>query len=182
MLSKLVQDLHDLALSDVGALRYSKQPLELSALLTEQASLFAKHAPQLTLSLALPSQPLWVQADAQRLRQVLHNLLDNAHRYTQAGGRVVLRVRSEPHHAVIELEDSAPGVPDALLPRLFERFFRVDPSRTRTSGGSGLGLAICQRIIAAHGGHIFAAPSPLGGLKLTLQLPHLAHPETPYAG
>ena len=71
----------------------------------------------------------------------------------------------------MEFDDSAPGVPSEALPQLFERFYRVEGSRSRANGGSGLGLAICRSIAAAHGGDIAAAPSPLGGLRVSVSLP-----------
>jgi two-component system sensor histidine kinase BaeS len=74
----------------------------------------------------------------------------------------------------IDFEDSAPGVPAEALPQLFERFYRVEGSRSRANGGTGLGLAICRSIAAAHGGDIAAAPSPLGGLRVSVSLPAAA--------
>jgi two-component system sensor histidine kinase BaeS len=82
-------------------------------------------------------------------------------------------LRGQGNTLEILVEDSAPGVPPALLPRLFERMFRADPSRSRASGGSGLGLTLAARIVEAHGGTIEARPSPLGGLCIAIQLPLL---------
>mgnify|MGYP001811133834 FL=1 len=99
------------------------------------------------------------------------NLLENSCRYTDRGGAVRLRARRDADAALVDLHDTAPGVAPELLPRLFERFFRVEASRSRASGGAGLGLSICQRIVEAHEGRIEARPSPLGGLWLQLRLP-----------
>jgi two-component system sensor histidine kinase BaeS len=112
-----------------------------------------------------------VFGDADRLRQMFRNLLENSARYTDPGGRVRVAVRRDADKVAIDFEDSAPGVPAAALPQLFERFYRVDESRSRANGGSGLGLAICRSIAAAHGGDIAAAPSPLGGLRVSVSLP-----------
>ena len=110
-------------------------------------------------------------ADEARMRQLLHNLLENSVRYTAAGGRLLLQLRVEADEAVLDLHDSAPGVPPELLPRLFERFYRVEASRGRASGGSGLGLSICRRIVEAHGGRIEARASHLGGVWMGIRLP-----------
>jgi two-component system sensor histidine kinase BaeS len=112
-----------------------------------------------------------VFGDADRLRQMFRNLLENSARYTDRGGRVRVGVRRDGSRVVVDFEDSAPGVPADALPQLFERFYRVDASRSRTNGGTGLGLAICRSIAEAHDGAISAAPSPLGGLRVSLTLP-----------
>ena len=115
-----------------------------------------------------------VIANGKQLRQLLDNLLSNAVRYTDRGGivRVTLSMLAEPEHGVrLDIEDSAPTVPAADLERLFERFYRVESSRSRATGGSGLGLAICRNIAIANGGTIEAAASELGGLRITTWLP-----------
>lgn len=122
---------------------------------------------------ALPEKDFgWrVRGDADRLHQVFANLLENTLRYTHAGGR--LRITATGRAATLQLrfDDSAPAPPTAALPRLFDRFFRAEPSRSRQHGGSGLGLAICKTIIEGHGGTIGASKSELGGLCVTLSLP-----------
>ncbi|MCG2592334.1 ATP-binding protein [Ramlibacter sp. XY19] len=112
-----------------------------------------------------------VRGDPTRLAQVFANLLENTARYTQAGGRLVLHADVEDKRLVITLDDTPPAPAAADLPRLFDRFFRGDASRDRATGGSGLGLSICRAIVEAHGGRIAAQPSPLGGLRITLELP-----------
>lgn len=174
-LAQLVDDLHQLAMADVGALTYDRAPLDLTALLQQAADGFAARCAEagLSLGLDLPGHRVTLVADEGRLRQLLHNLLDNAVRYTDAGGalRLGLSVPPGSTEAAIDLHDSAPGVPEELLPRLFDRFFRVEPSRGRRHGGSGLGLAIGRRIVEAHGGRIEARPSPMGGLWIAVRLP-----------
>jgi two-component system sensor histidine kinase BaeS len=172
-LSQLVGDLHELALADVGALRYRTQALDLAALVAQEAATFATRCAdaRLHLDVQTPPTPILVQADPARLGQLLHNLLDNAVRYTDPGGTLRVQVQRQDAQAVIDLQDSAPGAPPELLPRLFERFFRVEASRGRASGGSGLGLAICRSIVLAHSGQIDARPSPLGGLWIHIRLP-----------
>ncbi|MGD9388557.1 MAG: ATP-binding protein, partial [Gammaproteobacteria bacterium] len=118
-------------------------------------------------------KPLPVHGDPDRLGQLVTNLAENALRYTDAPGRIEVAARREDGYAVLEISDSAPGVPDDALPRLFERFFRAEGSRSRASGGTGLGLAICRNIVEAHGGTIAASNSRLGGVTITVRLPLL---------
>jgi two-component system, OmpR family, sensor histidine kinase BaeS len=172
-LHKLVDDLYELSLADVGALAYRKTDLDLRELIDGTAGAFGErlHGSGLTLQLELPDQPLPAFGDERRLRQLFNNLFENSCRYTDAGGALRISARREGAHAVIDVQDSAPGVQPELLPRLFERFFRTEASRSRRSGGAGLGLSICQRIVEAHEGRIEALPSPLGGLWLRVELP-----------
>lgn len=171
VLSKLVDDLHQLSLSDVGALAYRKQATDLVQLLEVTAGSFAERyrAHQLTLKLNLPDQAPFF-GDPDRLMQLFTNLLENSLRYTDSGGRVEVTLRYESPDWHIEFDDSAPGVDKAYQAQIFERFFRTEGSRNRASGGSGLGLAICKNIAAAHGGDLHAAHSDLGGLKIALHL------------
>nr|WP_314557986.1 sensor histidine kinase efflux regulator BaeS [uncultured Pseudomonas sp.] len=172
-LSKLVDDLYELSLADVGALVYHKVQMDLGEMLRDTTQLFGERCRErgLQLQLVLPVGPLPLQADPLRLQQLINNLLENAVRYTDAGG--ALRLSAARHNGALRimLADSAPGVLPEHLPRLFERFFRVEASRSRASGGAGLGLSICQAIALAHGGKIHAEPSALGGLLVTLELP-----------
>jgi two-component system, OmpR family, sensor histidine kinase BaeS len=174
-LEKLVGDLTELALSDVGALSYRMAPLDLVAL-AQQVADAHRHALQrlgLSLSLELPEGPLHIQADAARLRQLIDNLLTNSGRYTTAPGQVVLSVFSAGERVHLSVTDSAPTVPQEELSRLFDRFFRLDPSRSRDTGGAGLGLAIVRNIVQAHQGHIAATQSALGGVRMVVDFPAL---------
>ncbi|UXH76875.1 ATP-binding protein [Roseateles amylovorans] len=173
ILHKLVDDLHELSLADVGALAYRKAPVDLRELIGITAAAFGErlHSSGLRLRLDLPDEALTVFGDERRLRQLLGNLIENSCRYTEAGGELQISARRQGRHAVVNVQDTAPGVDGEHLPRLFERFYRVEPSRSRRSGGSGLGLSICQRIAEAHEGRIEALHSPLGGLWLRLALP-----------
>ena len=174
-LTQLVNDLYDLALSDVGALTYRKEALDVVDVVDAEVQLLRRAAEerQLTLTSSLPTSSCLVSADAGRLRQLLHNVLVNAMRYTDAGGDIEVRVHAEGPDVHIDVMDSPPGVPPELLPRLFDRFFRVEGSRARATGGSGLGLAICRNIVEAHGGHIQARQAPQGGLWVAINLPRL---------
>lgn len=175
-LGKLVDDLYQLSLSDLGALDYRRRDLDLreqaAAALQPWRDPCAAAGLQLDLS-GIAGAPLMVHADPDRLGQLVGNLLGNALRYTDAPGRIEAACHQDGDRAVLRVRDSAPGVPPDALPRLFERFFRAEGSRSRASGGAGLGLAICRNIVEAHGGAITAAPSALGGLEVTVQLPLL---------
>ncbi|KHL56250.1 sensor histidine kinase efflux regulator BaeS [Xanthomonas euvesicatoria pv. euvesicatoria] len=175
-LGKLIEDLYDVSLTDVGALAYRRAPVDLAVILaTVLDGLHARFAAaQLQVQAQIDAGPLQLDGDERRLQQLLGNLLENTLRYTDAGGTV--QVRCVRRGAVLELvvEDSAPGVDADKRARLFERFYRTEASRNRASGGSGLGLAICRNIAEAHGGSIHAEASALGGLRMVLRLPALA--------
>jgi len=173
-LTALVEDLYHLALSDAGALEYRRVELDLGELLRElvRSQQATMGDAGIALGLAtLPDGALLVRGDAARLTQLFANLIANARRYTDAPGRVQIGVERSPGHWRILVDDTPPGVADALLPHLFDRLFRVDGSRNRSSGGAGLGLAIARNIVDAHGGSIAAARSPLGGLRIDIRLP-----------
>lgn len=171
VLSKLVDDLHQLSLSDEGALAYRKQATDLVQLLEVAAGSFNERyrSHGLTLTLQMPDEAPFF-GDPDRLMQLFTNLLENSLRYTDAPGQVEVRLTYEAPWWQMSFVDSAPGVDAQQQAKIFERFFRTEGSRNRASGGSGLGLAICKNIVDAHGGHIAAEHSDLGGLKIALQL------------
>ncbi|MBN9429203.1 MAG: HAMP domain-containing protein [Burkholderiales bacterium] len=171
-LSRLVEDLHLLSMSDLGALSYHREPLDLGELIDDvvgaQGHTLRERGIALDCELA---DDVRVLADGTRLTQVFGNLLQNTLRYTDAPGRLQVRLARRDGQAEVIWQDSAPGVPDAALPRLTDRLFRVDTSRSRAGGGSGLGLAIADAIVKAHDGSLHAQASPLGGVCWTLRLP-----------
>ncbi|TDO15285.1 MULTISPECIES: ATP-binding protein [Halomonas] len=172
-LSKLVDDLYELSLADAGALNYRMEALDLAALARASAEQWRPRMADagLTLTVQVPEAPVTVTADRGRVNQLLGNLLHNSLCYTDRDGEVRLSLTTRDGEAVLRLEDSAPGVPAEALERLFERLYRVEGSRSRSSGGAGLGLAICRNIVEAHGGRIEAYPSPAGGVGIRLTLP-----------
>ncbi len=172
-LSVLVDDLHSLTLTDSGALAYKMKTVNFNELVQLAADSFTGQASKkdLKLSCTSPDQPVRLQGDEQRLRQLLHNLLDNAVRYTDAGGRIVVALSKDKHQARLTISDTAPGASEGECDRMFERLYRMEASRNRNSGGSGLGLAICRNIVEAHGGKITAKPGPDDGLTITTTLP-----------
>lgn len=171
-LTKLVNDLHQLSMSDEGALAYQKAPVDVVTLLEMAAGAFRERFASrgLTLRVAFPESAI-VFGDRDRLMQLFNNLLENSLRYTDAGGQLLISVSAAAPRVILTFADSAPGVSDEQLSRLFERFYRAEGSRNRASGGSGLGLAICVNIVEAHGGTLRAAHSPFGGVSITVELP-----------
>ncbi|GAL57461.1 two-component system sensor histidine kinase BaeS [Pseudescherichia vulneris] len=171
-LTKLVDDLHQLSMSDEGALAYQKAPMDVITLLEIAAGAFRERFASrgLTLSVSLPESAI-VFGDRDRLMQLFNNLLENSLRYTDAGGQLLISATVKPATLAMTFADSGPGVSDEQLSRLFERFYRTEGSRNRASGGSGLGLPICVNIVEAHGGTIAAAHSPFGGVSITVELP-----------
>ncbi|EIJ33736.1 ATP-binding protein [Thiothrix nivea] len=173
-LERLVGDLYDLSMSDSGALSYHKEATDIIALLRETLALHSSqlHEQELQVdTICIALTPIHIQGDPQRLQQLFKNLLENSLRYTDKPGQ--LRVSSNVENGWIDIvfEDSAPGVPDEALPRLFDRLYRVEGSRNRATGGAGLGLSICRNIVAAHDGEISAAHSALGGVEIRVRLP-----------
>lgn len=124
----------------------------------------------LTLHYALPDS-MTVFGDPDRLMQLFNNLLENSLRYTDSGGGLHISAEQRDKSLFLTFADSAPGVSDEQLQKLFDRFYRTEVSRNRASGGSGLGLAICVNIVHAHNGHLHAAHSPFGGVSITVELP-----------
>jgi Signal transduction histidine kinase len=172
-LGKLVDDIHDLSLADVGGLSFRFGDVNLEPLVHEviDASRSTLDARRIRCEVSAPAQEVVVRGDPHRLRQLFTNLLANSMRYTHEGGILRVALRRSDNRGVVDWEDSEPGVPADALPRLFDRFFRVEHSRSREGGGSGLGLAICKSIVDAHGGCIDAQGSALGGVRVQVQLP-----------
>ena len=172
-LGHLIDDLHQLSQSDVGALEYRMAPLVIGELIESQLQLASASIDDagLTLSLQGLEQPWLINADERRLSQLINNLLQNSVRYTDAPGTVHISLVSVDKHIVLTWEDSAPGVTQEELTHLFEPLYRAEQSRSRAYGGAGLGLSIATRIIQAHNGSIDATQSDYGGLKLVISLP-----------
>ncbi|WP_319381025.1 ATP-binding protein [Thiomicrorhabdus sp.] len=179
LLNRLIEDLYQLSLSDVGALQYRMKCLDFKDLL-EQVLRSQKPAigeKGLALDLNLENERFWVKGDEGRLTQMLNNLLQNSINYTDSmsdnGRKGWIRVSLQKGTGSLNLriEDTAPGVEEEHLRKLTERFFRTEPSRNRRSGGAGLGLSIVRRIVEAHGGKILLNASELGGLDIRIELP-----------
>ncbi len=172
-LSRLVEDFHLLATSELRSLPCEFEPVAPAALLQAAIERIAPRAKARGLVIEAPLPQVLPAAcwDAVRISQLLANLLENSLRYTEAPGLLQISVRSLGAALEIRLEDTPPGVADGELDRLFDPLYRVDPSRSRAFGGSGLGLAIARAIALAHGGKLRAEASSLGGLAMVLTLP-----------
>ena len=124
-----------------------------------------------TLTSAMASEPLIAELDRTLIQRAVGNLVSNAVAHTPEGGTVALRVSAEAANVRIEVSDTGTGIPAEALPRVFDRFFRVDPSRSRASGGTGLGLSIVQGIAQLHRGNVEITSQPGVGTQVTLSMP-----------
>ncbi len=174
-LTRLVDDLYQLSLSDLGALDYQFHPVELvthlNVLVNGFQTRFATR--QIKLNFQAHCTNAYIHGDGMRLAQLFSNLLENSFRYTNEHGICRVTLFEQINQIFIYVDDSAPAVATEELPLLFERFHRVDKSRQRQTGGAGLGLAICQNIVKAHNGQIHAQLSELGGVKMVVVFPTL---------
>lgn len=171
-LNLLIDDLFELSLSDIGALAYNKQPLLLPALIKLCIQGFQVKAQEAGLQLhdLITDDHIEVVADPKRLEQLFSNLLENSIRYTDRGGRIEISLVKVNREVQIHIQDTAPGVPEDQQIKIFERLYRLETSRNRSTGGAGLGLSICKNIVTAHQGKIEAYTSPLGGLGIQISL------------
>jgi two-component system, OmpR family, sensor histidine kinase BaeS len=175
--SRIVHDLHDLSLIEsqpFQAVLTVVHPLEV---LDETLRSFAPRFEQRDIRIETKGGELKqavIMADADRLKQLFSNLLENVLRYVHAPGRLTIFPELKAGRLSLAFEDSGPGVPEALLPRLFDRLYRVDMARSRAQGGSGLGLAICKSIVESFGGEIDASQAAAGGLRIAITLPVLS--------
>jgi signal transduction histidine kinase len=172
LLQRLVEDLRLLSLADAGQLQLVKTEVNVCDLLTGVADSARAVADDkgVALHVDVPAEPIVLLADADRMRQVVSNLVSNALRYTPAGGAAILRVRQTGDRIAISVSDSGQGISGGDLAHVFDRFYRADAARARASGGSGLGLAIARALIEAHGGTI-QVESELGlGTTFTITL------------
>ncbi|HPE60270.1 MAG TPA: ATP-binding protein [Thiolinea sp.] len=170
-LQRLIEDLYQLSLSELGGLHYSFSPLYLDQLLEQLVTGLQPRAQAAGLSLNLETGPGRVMADRHRMEQLVTNLLSNALAYTDTPGRVEIELYRARGQVIVIVEDSPPGVPADECRKLFDPLYRREESRNRRLGGAGLGLAICSNIAHAHRGSISARPSRLGGLCVELRLP-----------
>ncbi len=172
-LNALLEDLLLLARLESRHEKIEKAPLQSAALLraTDTDWTAKLRAKQLTLSVDAADDLPRVDGDVRRIEQVIHNLLENAVKYTEAGGRIALRARLAGDLMEVRVEDTGRGIPPADVPHIFERFYRADKARTREQGGTGLGLSIVKHIVQLHGGTA-AAESRYGeGTTILLRLP-----------
>ena len=176
----LVDDLLDLSRIESGVWTPEPIDLELTAVTLEAWSGFDRRPDDAGINLTTDiPEGLTVHVDADAMRQILRNLLDNAIRYAPSGTSVTVTARRGDGHAHMTVEDEGPGIPTAHLERVFERFYRIDAARSREAGGTGLGLSIVKHLVVAHGGDVGIESEVGRGTRVWLVLPTSPDPETP---
>jgi two-component system, OmpR family, sensor kinase len=177
-MSKIVDDLLTLAHRDENRLELLLEPVDLGEVAAGVAAQLGPLAEAARVQLGVEAAPgAAVLADRTRLTQVVTNLVDNAVKFTGAGGSVRVRVWAAADGAGLAVADTGPGIAPEHLRKVFDRFYRLDAARNRTGGGSGLGLAICRELVEAHGGRIWAESAVGAGSTFSLALP--VQPPTP---
>ncbi len=170
-MSELVRDLLELARLDAAPEGLQIQAVDLLALATEAVHHLQPAADQKRVILDLTGNPLLVPGDRAKLLRLLLNLLDNAVKFAPSDSRVQVHIARDGDYAILTVGDTGPGIKEADLQRIFDRFYRVDAARTRAEGGTGLGLAIARQIVLAHGGSIRADSNPGRGTVITVRIP-----------
>lgn len=172
-LGRLIEDLLDLSRIESGRWKIYREPVHMVELIRETAGRLTAKAAQvgIDLRLELPDHLPTITGDPGRLAQVMLNLMDNALKYTPKGGTITVTAWEEGPWVRVSVVDTGVGIPPADLPRIFERFYRVDKARSRATGGTGLGLSISKHIVEAHGGQISVQSDVGKGAAFTFSLP-----------
>ena len=172
LLTRLIEDLQDLALAESGQMQLSLRTCDLSGLIRDAAAAVQPRAQAKEIALTFEESPeLTIQADPQRIGQVLRNLLVNAVTHTPNNGEIRVSAGQHNGHVQLSVKDNGTGIPEDDLPYIFERFYRVDKSRSRSTGGVGLGLTIAKRLIEAHDGQIEVLSEAGKGSEFLVTLP-----------
>ena len=171
-ISNLVNDLYELTLADLGAMKYQMREMDIGSCLEEVIDSYRDRleSSEIKLSKSIQTVSAFL-GDSYRLEQLFTNLIENTLRYTDSPGELDIQLIEEKNSILIRFSDSAPDVDKDVIEKIFDRFFREELSRSREKGGAGLGLAICHEIVEAHSGQISASPSDLGGLSIQISLP-----------
>jgi two-component system phosphate regulon sensor histidine kinase PhoR len=174
-MQRLVDDLLDLSRIESGRWQPDAEPVDVATAAEEVWNGLADRRSEREVTFAMEIAPdaALVLADADGVRQILTNLIDNALRYTPAGGRIVCRTERRDGGLTLSVIDSGQGIAGDHLPRIFERFYRVDSSRSRAEGGTGLGLAIVKHLLEAHGGRVWAESERGRGTAVHCWFPNL---------
>ncbi|HEX3234337.1 MAG TPA: ATP-binding protein [Gemmatimonadales bacterium] len=172
-MQRLVDDLLDLSRIEAGRWRPNPEEVDASAIAEEAWTALGDRAANSGIGFSAESDPdaRTVTVDPDALRQILTNLIDNGLRYTPAGGHITCRITATAGGTSIAVRDTGSGISREHLPRIFERFYRADPSRSRADGGSGLGLAIVKHLVEAHGGRVTAVSERGQGTTVTVWFP-----------
>lgn len=171
-LTVLISDLLSLSEMESGNFRLKLAPIPLAATVRHAAALLEMKSAgkKIAIRLGDMDEGVYVMADQGRIEQVFINLLDNAVKYTPSGGTVSIEMAVNADTATVTVSDTGPGIPLHSLPRIFERFYRVDAARSREQGGTGLGLAIVKHIVQLHGGSVSVASPPGKGASFSVSL------------
>jgi two-component system sensor histidine kinase BaeS len=167
----LIESLLQLAVLDAARQPLDRRPCDLAEIGREHLEMMRPLADEHHLALEADLTPAPCAADADGVSQIVVNLLTNAVKYSRPGDKIRVATHRENGCAMISVSDTGPGIAAEHLPRLFDRFYRADASRNRTTGGAGLGLAICKSIAEAHGGKITVESTPDAGSSFTLRIP-----------
>lgn len=172
-LTRLIDDLLTLSAMETKEIRVNLQNVNLVESVKNVFNIMGPQAEDKNLRMELIYSPQtgWVKADQDLIGQVLINLIDNAIKYSSDGGKIVVRIFNEKGKTVIKVSDTGIGIAQESLPRVFERFYRVDRARSRVHGGTGLGLAIVKHIVELHGGEVFVSSEVGVGSTFTFCLP-----------
>jgi two-component system, OmpR family, phosphate regulon sensor histidine kinase PhoR len=173
-MERLVRDLLRLARLDAQQETAELHPVDVASLFRSVSSDLSDRIEQQKIHIEVQVGPgaAVIEADPTKMHDALRNLIENAVNYSAEGGRVALEARVEDGRVLLTVGDDGPGVPEADLGRVFERFYRVDKSRTRDPGGTGLGLSIVRHLVELHGGRVYAENRREGGAMFTIALPH----------
>jgi signal transduction histidine kinase len=165
----MLNALMDISEAETGVLRLPREAVPLEPLLREVVDLYEDVADARHVSVTLSADDVTVVGSRDRLRQVFANLLDNAIKYTAAQGTVTIRARADAGDAVVTVADTGAGIAPEHLPRIWDRLYRADPSRSER--GLGLGLSLVRAYVQAHGGRVEATSAPEQGSTFTVRLP-----------
>jgi len=173
LLSRLIDDLQELSLADSGELKLYREDENVSGLIEQAVSAVRSRAEEkgLTISADMAAELSTVNIDFLRIKQVLLNLLENAIVHTPAGGKITVDAAAQGDMVEIGVTDDGEGIPPEELQNIFERFHRVDKSRSRSTGGTGLGLTIARYLVEAHGGKIQVSSEPGQGSRFFFTVP-----------
>ncbi|MDT0594997.1 ATP-binding protein [Glaciecola petra] len=183
VLKRLIDDLYQLSVSDIGALRYQFEALDISSMCEKIARQLEQSGANKNIEVQANIQhKILINGDKERINQLLTNLSSNSMSYTNPQGKIICQLIQSDNTVIFTIEDSAPGASDQECRQLFDPLFRMDAARTKNASGAGLGLAISQKIVEAHHGKIEAKSSVLGGIKVSISLPIYHSQHTKHVG
>jgi len=174
--TRLVDDLLDAGRVMAGKIKIARHPIDLADVIVRSIDALTAARRLDRHDLAVHVESAWVDADADRMEQVIVNLLGNALKYTPPGGSITIRLRNESAFVEMAIEDDGIGIPADLLPRVFELFVQGQHGRQESRGGLGIGLALVRRLVELHGGTVDASAGEHGGSMFTVRLPALPEP------